>query len=370
MNVLFIQLRRIGDILLTTPAIAYLKKALPEAKIDFLAEAPGISTLETNPHLHNILSYDRSHSLRELKRVRSKRYDVVFDFMNNPRSRYLTLASGAKSRVGYKTFTSHFIYNIIMPIPEQPDYVALRKEKLVKFWLEKSGGSAPVIDRYRPELFLTKEDEAFATQWMRSENLQEKRVAILLPAHRRPIRRWRPVGFQEVGLRLRRELGLKVYLACGPGEEEWLRPIQKGHESELGVLPFTSLRHAGAVFKKAAMVVCNDSGLMHVAVAVGTPTVTIYGPSRPVDWNPSYAVIANNRHSRECGNPEDFTSDQQILDSRFRGNDDMKVHDIAVQAPDVFCLGCHLLNCPVGHICMTHLKADTVLDACRKVISN
>ena len=144
MRILIVQLRRVGDILLTTPVAPYLRQAIPGASVDFLCEPMGKTVLETNPHLSNVLIYDRKHALREIARVRSRKYDAVLDFLNNPRSAHLTAASGARWRVGFKNgFWGSVCYNVAAPVPKEPEYVPSRKLRLVRFWLETAGIPAP-----------------------------------------------------------------------------------------------------------------------------------------------------------------------------------------------------------------------------------
>jgi ADP-heptose:LPS heptosyltransferase len=189
---------------------------------------------------------------------------------------------------------------------------------------------------FRPALFLSPEENRFADTWMKTENVESKGYAVLAPAHRHPIRAWRKEGFRAVALRLRREWGKPVYLAWGPGEEEWMKDVRGEFSSEIKLLPLTSLREMAAIFQNAAVVVTNDSGAMHTTVGVGTPTVTVYGPTRPIDWNPSL-------------------SGEACLDK-------------ALNAPEVPCLGCHLDQCPVGHICMTHMEETRVFDAALQIL--
>ena len=101
MRILLIQPRAIGDVLCTTPIINYLKKAIPDARIDFLVEPLGKALLETHPGLNEVLIYDKKKAFQEILRVHRRRYDTVLDFMNNPRTAYLTAFSGASWRVGF-----------------------------------------------------------------------------------------------------------------------------------------------------------------------------------------------------------------------------------------------------------------------------
>ncbi len=337
MKILVIQLRRVGDILLTTPVLSFLKKAIPNATIDFLSEAGGASVLETNPQLDNLLIYKKGKSWSEIKMVRSKQYDVVLDFMNNPRSALLTGLSGARWRVGFRHSVRSIFYNICLPVPADPEYVPQRKLRLVRYWLEKAQVPIPVGVSGRPQLYFSRDDEDFATSWFEQEKIRKGNFMVIAPVHRHPIRSWRWEGFRDVGLKLVQDKKLKVYLAWGPGEEELISQVRKGVEDKLGMLPPTSLRQMGAIFKKARLVLTNDSGAMHLAVATGTPTVTIYGPTRPIDWNPSLSQEGSTQ-------------------------------DIVLTASGVPCLGCHLLKCPIGHLCMKQLSEEEIFKACSQIL--
>jgi ADP-heptose:LPS heptosyltransferase len=338
MKILIVQLRRVGDILLTTPVVAYLKQVFPDAQIHFLAEPMGKTILESNPLLDRLIFYDKTSPLQMIKQARRERYDVVIDFMNNPRSGYLTMLSGAKWRVGWRHPIRKIFYNSPIDIPSAPEYVPRRKLRLVQSWLMGAGYQSPTPVKIRPEIYLTSQDEAVADQWMQKEKLERGGFVVFVPIPRHPLRGWRIEGFQKVALDLIQKRGKRVYLTWGPGEEAQVAKVRLGFEDKIGLLPLTSIREMAAIFKRAAFVLTNESGSMHVAVAVGAPTVTLYGPTRPIDWNPSLAGVGPL--------------------------------DIPLNAPDVDCLGCHLTtNCPVGHICMKNLTEERVFAACEKILN-
>ncbi|MFN0118706.1 MAG: glycosyltransferase family 9 protein [Elusimicrobiota bacterium] len=330
MKILIIQLRRIGDILLTTPAVSFLRKKFPEAQIDFLCESMGLEVLKNNPYLNDILIYDKNKPLEQIRIVRQKKYDVIFDFLNNPRTSYLSALSGAKETVGFNSSFRSFLYKKRIPVPKAPEYVPKRKIRMIQEWL---GETEQTTDPLTPQLFLINEDEKFALDWMKKENLTSKSFTILVPAHRHPIRAWKGSGFREVGLDLVDRRKEKVFLAWGPGEEDVIAKVRQGIESKLPILPPTHLRQMAAIFKEAKLVVTNDSGAMHLAVAVKVPTVTIYGPTRPIDWNPSLSGDV------EAG----------------------RIHKV-INLIELDCLGCHLSVCPIGHLCMENLNEKKVLE--------
>jgi ADP-heptose:LPS heptosyltransferase len=335
MRILVVQLRRLGDILLSSPAVEFLKINFPDSQIDFLTEPSGAFMLKNNPNISETIVYDKAHPINEIVKIRQKKYDVIYDFMNNPRTSHLTFLSGAKDRVAFRSRGRGFFYNVSIPTPMKPEYVPLRKIRLVKSWMELNRIKISQEVSLRPKIYLDDDDHQFASQWMKHENLDNKSFVVLAPVHRHKIRQWRLDGFKNIAKEL--SLKIKVYLAWGPGEKSEVESIVSGTDGQVKLLPDTSMRQMAAVFSHAKFLLTNDSGAMHLSVAVGTPTVTIYGPTRPIDWNPS------------------LTGENEFLD-RF------------LTEPSVACLGCHLLRCDVGHLCMNRLSESNVLKVCNTFI--
>lgn len=325
MKILIIQLRRIGDILLTTPVVSYLKTQISNVQIDFLCDPCGLDILKSNPHIDNLFIYGENNSLKELFKVRRRRYDAVIDFMNNPRSRILTLLSGATYRVGYRRGHNNIFYPTNVTHPKNIDYVPQLKLALTENWLSLINLKKSDPVSFYPELYLEKSELSFAESWLTTEQLKPKQFVVMAPASRRPLRQWRWQGFQELAGMIYDRFGLKTLLAWGPGEQDLMNKIQFGHEKIIRLFPDSSLLQAAALLKNAKMLISNTSGNMHMAVAVNTPTITIHGPTRPQDWDPPI----------------------------FSGG----VKHFSVSAPGVSCLGCHLQKCPVGHRCMEKLSS-------------
>ncbi|MCG3203862.1 MAG: Lipopolysaccharide core heptosyltransferase RfaQ [Elusimicrobia bacterium] len=337
MKILLIQLRRIGDILLTGPTAVYLRNIFPESEIHILTEPAGIPVMETNPSIDRVMIYDKNHPWRMIRMIRSGKYDVVFDFMNNPRTGLLTLLSGARWKVGWSHPVRKIFYQCAVPIPDYPEYVPLRKIRMVRAWLAKIGKPNPEPQMLLPQIKTTAEDELFADQWMAKEALKPLQFVVMAPASRYAVRSWRKEGYRKVALSLMKDFGKRVFIAWGPGEEDFVEEIRKGEGEAIGKLPQTSLREMAAIFARASLVLTVDCGSMHTAVSMGTPTVTLYGPTRPIDWNPSLSNLGTR--------------------------------DVPVNVPDLECLGCHLHECKIGHMCMNNLTEERVLEACKKILS-
>ena len=113
---LVIRLRRIGDVIMTTPAVSALRKAFPDAFISYVVEEPYRELVEGNPDINEVIVLEKNQSLRDflglIRKIRKENYDVVLDFHSGPRSSLITLFSKAKLKLGYKIKYRNFIYHI------------------------------------------------------------------------------------------------------------------------------------------------------------------------------------------------------------------------------------------------------------------
>ena len=136
MNFLLIQLRRIGDVLMTTPSIRQLRETFPDAHFTFLTESPSDQVLRENPHLDEILLHRKTESLTEsikfFLNLRSRKFDCVIDFFGNPRSALMTFCSGAPMRIGFDFRGRSWAYTHPVMISEEVTYAAQDKSQLLK----------------------------------------------------------------------------------------------------------------------------------------------------------------------------------------------------------------------------------------------
>lgn len=319
MKILIIQLRRIGDVIVTTPVIDALRAAFPDARIDFLVEDAAAPVLRDYPGLDEALVFDKRRFFHWLWEVRRRRYDWVLDFMNNPRTAQIALFSGAPVRAGYSVPGWGLVYSVRRPHSRTPKYAVQHK-----FDLLRALGLTPPADAL-PRIRVTEEDFAPARAWWQAAGLDRFRRRIgIVPTHRHPIRRWPAQRFAELMELLLREPDRAAVLFGGPGEEDYIRPLAERFPGRAFQIPIGALRTAAALLARCDAVATSDNGLMHLSVAVGTPTVTVYGPTWPDSWNPRRA-------------PHRW-----------------------VQAHGLSCLGCNLDRCPYRHECMEWVSAARV----------
>src|ERR1039458_9197764 len=135
-RILIIQLKRAGDVIVTTPVMAALRQALPDAKIVFLVDSPFASLLVQNPSIDHIQIYDRKASWSTWRALRAASYDWVIDFQSSPRSVLAGLFSGARLRAGYRvSFWGRFFTRSI-PRPGGRLSVTEGKMSLVRHLLD------------------------------------------------------------------------------------------------------------------------------------------------------------------------------------------------------------------------------------------
>lgn len=317
-KILVVQLRRIGDVVLTTPALAALKRKFPNAPISFLVEPPAVEAVQGLPFVDEVIVYDANGFLAALsfaRAVRQRGFDLVVDLMGNPRTALLTALSGAAVKAGPAHVFHRWAYNL--PLPQSTTVMYAAREKIRML--------AP----------LGVPDEEFPLpSWPNSYPPAAGNVVGLVPASRKETRRWPADQYAELGRLLRDRHACDIVVFWGPGERALAEEVARGIGGGARISAETkSLSEAAEALSRCRLVVTNCSGLKHVAVALGVPTVTVHGSSDPMAWNPR-----SPRHQ-------------------------------AVRLDELPCIGCMNNACPTEIECLRDLPAARVLDACARLLS-
>lgn len=323
-SILVVQLRRLGDVIVTTPALEALRLAFPRARLDFLVEPPGDQILDGNPHLNQVLRYDAARPLAMIGEVRRRRYDWVLDFLGTPRSALLTALSGARLRAGPGHVFHRWAYQLRFP-PPRPDRFAA----LVKLDSLRETFGIPPPDPVRP-LFPIPEgaDRRAETAWAELGLAPGEPVLAALPFSRRPTRRWPRAHVARLLCDFHRAAGARTLLFWGgPGEGAEARWIRDHAGDSVLLVPDTrDLKFLGALLRRAAAALACDNGPKHMAIALGVPTLTLHGATRPAHWNPP-------------------------ADERFQ----------TLRREELFCIGCERNLCPFRIECLAGLAPERVL---------
>lgn len=284
-KILIIQLRRIGDVLVCTPLIRALKESFPQAYIAFLTEKESEVILKFNPHLDKLLVLDNQkyknlfYILKFLWHLRREKFEVVIDLLGTPRTVFFSLVSGAVKRIGYPYRIRKLFYNQLMVSSPKAKYVVYHKLEAVKLWkIQKQN--------VKLDFFLNEPARTFAREFFERSNIAKSDLVISIsPTSRRHFNRWFPERYARVADWLIEQYLTKVILLWGPGEKEMIEEITRKMKQECIIAPVApTLLELGAILERCDLHLGNDNGTKHIAVAVGLPTFTIYGPHDPVSW--------------------------------------------------------------------------------------
>jgi heptosyltransferase III len=282
---LFIQLRRIGDILMCTPSIRAFKKAYPDCQLDFLTEIPDV--LRGNPHLSEIISVDSSrdfapvYQYKLIKKIRDNRYDLVVDFLANPRSAWYSYLSGAETRLSYGFGHRKWAYNLTPEKSAEPAYAATDRLKLLE--------SINILSDETALDFIVGDSDRVEAAHILSDTDPEP-IVTLSPISRREFNRWPLESYAQLGDLLISKLNVRLLILAGPGEEIFASGVADSMNYRATVPVIKRLGVLGAIFEKSTLHIGNDNGPKHIAAACGAPTITIYGPHSHISWTyPDYS---------------------------------------------------------------------------------
>jgi heptosyltransferase III len=283
-NILLIQLRQLGDIILTTPCIRELKRAWPDARITFLCHPMGRLILEDNPAIDQLLTYDpKLPWYREwdfVRKLRSQHYDLVLDFMYNPRSALYARLSGAPKRLAFPS-RRQWLFTDIVPQDPVVEYIVLEKFRYLRNLGIKPERGGLVLPWFPQHAKVVEE-------WIAAETSLRSSAprVILAPTHRRVDRQWPLERYAAIADRLTRDWGAMVIWAWGPGEQDFVQGAQKHCKTRTLLAPKTSFRELAALIANCDLFIGNSNGPSHVAVAVDTPSLQLHGPTYAATWCP------------------------------------------------------------------------------------
>jgi len=349
-TILIIRLSSIGDILLATPLLRALREKFPEARLDFVVKSDFAEVLRYHPAINQLYELNAKTGWPELKalgrRLREMRYDAIFDIHKNFRSSYLAAAAKPqrifrhRKHVFRRWLLVNTKINLMQNVP--PIY-----QRYLDAAAPLDIAVQPLDDGRWLELFWSERDEQAAGQELHERDWQPHLPLIgIAPGAGYFTKRWPAEYFGELAVSLLRQ-GNQVVILGGTQDSDFAKKIGQIVEAalprerrELPLIDLTgklSLLSSAAVIKRCQLFVANDSGLMHIAEAAGTPLVAIFGST-----------------TRELG----FFP--QLQTSHVHEN-------LALSCRPCSHLGHH--QCPLGHFrCMKEIKPNEVLAIVQKLL--
>jgi predicted lipopolysaccharide heptosyltransferase III len=286
-RVLLIRLRSIGDTVLSTPSLFALKRFLPHAAIDILLEDWVAPILDGFPHVDNVITLERkstSSRARVARRLRAEHYDVVYNLHGGTTATLLTRATGAKHRIGYATYQYARLHNHLSP--SSSSLWGQNKTHSVEQQLALLGWTGvPVSDRPPTQLAVTAEAAASIAARLQAAGMTATPFAVIHPAAAFATKQWATEKFARVANALAGE-GLGVVAITSPDETQIVEELKRNSSAQVMSLSDLSLPEITALLARARLFVGNDSGIAHIAAAVESPAVVIFGSSNVAHWRP------------------------------------------------------------------------------------
>ncbi|HKV61793.1 MAG TPA: glycosyltransferase family 9 protein [Candidatus Acidoferrum sp.] len=280
---LVVRLGSLGDIVHTFPAVAGLRKSFPRAEIAWLTHPRWKALVESSELVTEIWETEtRSYaSLREIiGRIREKHFTAAIDYQGLWKSAMLPFLGGVSQRIG---FSSQTVREFGVPIL-YTDRVRSTHAHIVDQngeLSERAGarnGLAPVA------LAVPSIQEVFVLQLLRGFAIE--RYVVLSPAGGWLSKCWPPDRYGALCQKIRGSLGLRCVVNYGPGEEELISAVKSASGEADPIAYNGSLEQLMALLRNAACIVGGDTGPLHLAVALGTPAVAIFGPTDPARNGP------------------------------------------------------------------------------------
>ena len=333
---LIVRLGALGDVVHAIPVAAALRRAFPAARIDWLVSAKHREILDLVPVIdRRLVINDRGDAsggtslLSAIRELRRARYDVAIDLQGLIKSAVLARSSGAPRVVGFSSryareraarlfYTEAFdpgrggLYD-----PRETRHVVdLNLAVLSRLGITTSAREFPIEERDT--------DAAKAARRLAGE-----RYALLNPGAAWPNKRWPPVRLAAIASELRARHGLMSVVLWGPGEEPLAAEVIAAADGAAVASPKTTIADLVALARRASLMVSGDTGPTHIAAALGTPIVGLYGPTRPARNGP------------------------------------MSPLDVTVSRDSV-CQCHHLRRCTQDRMCLLDIEVAEVLDACER----
>jgi heptosyltransferase I len=332
-KILIVRLSALGDIVHALPVLAAINKAIPAAAVDWLVEENYASILSIASGLRRRVIVRAKRSFETADAIsfggvlgywqaaaflRTQGYDVALDLQGLIKSAVWARASFADRIIGFDA-----------PNLREPQAAALYSQTVTPAsGQQASGPSGQQAIRPSGQHVIQKNLSILSALQIKTDSLElplaphasvettaaietaggSSKYAVLNPGAAWPNKRWPPERFGALAAALRDRTGLRSLITWGPSERELANAVVSASEGAATAAPATSVSDLAVLMREAALVVSGDTGPLHIAAAMGTPLVGLYGPTWPErngPWDPKDVVISRANvcvchHKRQC----------------------------------------------------------------------
>lgn len=260
-KILIIRLSSLGDILLTTPVIRAISKKHPNSQIDYVVKRQYSSSLQYNPHISTMYLYEKKKAKSIKDQISKVKYDLVIDLQNNLRSCALTFGLGTEiKRFKKPTFKKLLLVWTKINLLKEIKPIPMRYAETATLQLDDNGLDLFIPENINPKL------------------ITGKKYIGICPGAKHFTKRWPEKYFIELGNRFSSQ-NFAVVIFGGKEDQELCKAISSKIKDSINLCNNDDLLQTARDMKQCQHIICNDSGLMHTATAVGVRITAIFGSS-------------------------------------------------------------------------------------------
>ncbi len=315
-RVLVIKLRYVGDVLLATPVLSRLREGFPKAHLAMLVNPGTDGVVRGHPALDDVLVVERGNPARQWRfaqELRVRRYDLVIDLTDSDRSALLARLSGAPVRLGYNSEGRWrgCLYTRIV----EADRFGMHQVRYHLRATEALGLTGPPP---APALMISQEARSAADRLLKEAGIDASRPLVCLhPGARWWFKAWPAERYAALADLLQTETTAQALFLGGDQERSLASRIAGVMKTPFrSLIGKTNLRALAAVLERAALMVSNDNGPMHMAAALRVPVIGLFGPSDPAVWGPwgeGHRTFYKGLDCRACFHPDCFRGEQNCM---------------------------------------------------------
>jgi len=282
----------VGDAVMSLPTIRAIRRNFPDAEISILVKAWVSPLFDNNPDIDHILLYDsvKRHKgwlgkFRLSNDLREKRFDLAILLQNAFEAALITWMAGIPNRLGYNTDARTLL--LTHPVKRNPEYKTIHQ---IDYYLGILEGASLKTYGKELSLIISQEEQIHAKEILKNQGITGERplIGINPGAAYGNAKRWYPECFADLCKRLQNFCKADIIILGGPGEELLGKQIcSMIGKNCISLCGKTSLREAIALIERFTLFITNDSGLMHIAAAIDTPQIAIFGPTNQITTSPA-----------------------------------------------------------------------------------
>jgi ADP-heptose:LPS heptosyltransferase len=312
----------VGDVLFATPLVRILKQNNSKNFVGFICNRRVASVLETNPHIDQLFIFEKDEWRALWRQSKFKFIQKLFSFLGELRKHHFDVAIDLSMNSQYNFFLR------FLGIPKRAGLDYKNRGRALTHRVPMEGFDDKAIAEYYldtirilniptfpagVEVFLKPEDFKAVDYFLAEKNFKSEHILVgILPGGgvsfgqaKKHFKRWDIDRFVTLTLKLIQDPRVRVMVSCAPDEDDLAEAFKPHVGNAIWMAPATNLRESAALMKRCQVVVANDAGPLHLAVGVGVPTVSIFGPTNekvygPYSTQPIHRIVTQDIHCRPC----------------------------------------------------------------------